>query len=97
MNTTTETTIPARCDYGVCGRRAVRVVEAGADRRGACATHAPRMIDETAAAITRQAMIRLYEIYTEATETAIAAGMTKDEAAAAVATWLDAQLDGGSR
>jgi hypothetical protein len=54
-------------------------------------------MNTTTADIQRRAIIRLYEIYTEATDIALAAGMTKDEAAAAVASWLDAQLDGGAR
>lgn len=45
----------------------------------------------------KQAITRLYEIYTEKMAIALAAGMTKTEAASAVAAWLDAQLDGGKR
>ena len=45
----------------------------------------------------KQAITRIYEIYTEKMDIALAAGMTKTEAAAAVATWLDAQLDLGKR
>ncbi len=54
-------------------------------------------MNTTTADIQRRAIIRLYEIYTEKMAIALAAGMSKTEAAAAVAAWLDAQLDGGAR
>ena len=51
----------------------------------------------TSTEVIKEALTRLYEVYTEKMEIALTSGMTKDEASAAVAVWLDAQLDGGAR